>query len=29
MVLNDVKEIADYLQDFVDIFLDLGYYIDK
>lgn len=29
VVLNDVKEFADYLQDFVDIFLDLGHKVQK
>lgn len=24
MIINDVKEIADYYQDFIEIFLDLG-----
>lgn len=29
MILNDVKEITDYLTDFLEIFIDLGERMEK
>lgn len=29
MIINDVKEITDYLEDFLEIFIDLGEKIEK